>query len=48
MEGVNATMIYLIHCKNFVNTTLYSPPSTTIMKKKDEFGAEVGLRVRLF
>jgi hypothetical protein len=25
--GVNSSMIYLIHCKNFVNATMYPHPA---------------------
>jgi hypothetical protein len=35
VEGVNSSMIYLIHCKNFYNC--YNvPPLSTIIKKKKE------------
>jgi hypothetical protein len=27
VEGVNSSMIYLTHCKNFVNTPMYSHPA---------------------
>jgi hypothetical protein len=33
-EGVNSSMIYLIHCKNLCKCYNVSPPSTAIIKKK--------------
>jgi hypothetical protein len=33
-EGVNSSMIYLIHCKNICKWHNVPPPSTTIKKKR--------------
>jgi hypothetical protein len=35
VEGVNSSMIYLIHCKNLYKCYNVSPPSTTIKKEKE-------------
>jgi hypothetical protein len=34
VEGVNSSMIYLIHCKNLYKYHTVFPPSTAIKKKK--------------
>jgi hypothetical protein len=34
VEGVNSSMIYLMHCKNLCKCYNVPPPSTTIKKKK--------------
>jgi hypothetical protein len=34
VEGVNSSMIYLIHYKNFCKCHDVPPPSTTILKKQ--------------
>jgi hypothetical protein len=34
VEGVNSSMIYLIHCKNLCKCYNVPPPRTTIKKKK--------------
>jgi hypothetical protein len=33
--GVNSSMIYLIHCKNFCKSHNVLPPSSIIKKKKE-------------
>jgi hypothetical protein len=34
-RGVNSTMIYLIHCKNFCKCHNVLPPRTTIKKEEE-------------
>jgi hypothetical protein len=34
VEGVNSSIIYLIHCKNFCKYSNVPPPSTTVIKKE--------------
>jgi hypothetical protein len=34
-EGVNSSMIHLIHCKNLCKCHSVPPPSTTIKKKRN-------------
>jgi hypothetical protein len=37
-EGVNSSMTYLIHCKNFCKYYNVSPLSTTVIKEKKDLG----------
>jgi hypothetical protein len=34
VEGENSSMIYLMHCKNFVNATMYPHPAQQLKKVK--------------
>jgi hypothetical protein len=34
VEGVNSSMMYLVHCKNLCKWPNVHPPSTTIQEKK--------------
>jgi hypothetical protein len=34
VEGVNSSMLYLIHCKNFYKCHNVPPPSTKIKERK--------------